>query len=121
MSSRAPIGHLAIAGCDLYTNQGCKSFICSSQIDPEFLFLLLRQKMPAIQALGSGATFAEVSKSTLEAFEIAFPGITEQRRIAARLKVQLAAVEEAHKAAKAQIDEIEQLPARLLAQAFEEC
>ncbi len=51
MSSRAPIGHLAIAGCDLYTNQGCKSFVCSDEIDPEFLFISLRHRMPEIQAL----------------------------------------------------------------------
>jgi hypothetical protein len=35
-----------------------------------------------------------------------------------RLKAQLAAVEEARLAAKAQLEEIEGLPARLLAQAF---
>ena len=37
MSSRAPIGHLAIAGCVLYTNQGCKSFVpINNVLDSEF-------------------------------------------------------------------------------------
>src|ERR1035437_1159774 len=51
MSSRAPIGYLAIAGNALRTNQGCKSFVCSDLIDSEFLFLMLRYRMPEIQAL----------------------------------------------------------------------
>ncbi len=120
MSSRAPIGHLAIAGTSLYTNQGCKSFVCSNRIDPEFLFLTLHYRMPEIQALGSGATFVEVSKSVLEAFAISFPDIDEQRCMAARLKEQLAAVEEARRAAEAQVKELDLLPSRLLAQAFGE-
>lgn len=106
MSSRAPIGHLAIAGCDIYTNQGCKSFVCTDAIDPEFLFLTLRYRMAEIQTLGSGATFVEVSKSTLEAFEISFPEIGQQRRIANRLKAQLAEVEKARQAVDIQLREL---------------
>ena len=109
MSSRAPIGHLAIAGCDLQTNQGCKSFECSARLDSEFLFLALRHRMLDIQVLGSGATFIEVSKSALLAFKISFPDITEQRRIAARLKAQLATVEDARQAAQIQINELTNL------------
>ncbi|MGH8148111.1 MAG: restriction endonuclease subunit S [Rhodanobacteraceae bacterium] len=109
MSSRAPIGHLAIAGCDLHTNQGCKSFVCSDALDPEFLFLTLRFRMREIQSLGSGATFVEVSKSALEAFGISFPTLAGQRRIAARVKAQLAAVEQARQAAQAQLAELTML------------
>lgn len=113
MSSRAPIGHLAIAGCALRTNQGCKSFVCSSVLDPEFLFLTLRHRMPEIQALGSGATFVEVSKSALEAFVISFPKKNDQRRMATRLKTQLAAVEQARQAARAQLADVGALRASI--------
>lgn len=119
MSSRAPIGHLAIAGCDLYTNQGCKSFVCSETLDSEFLFFTLHHRMRDIQALGSGATFVEVSKSTLEDFEISFPNTNEQRRIAARLKAQLAEVDTARQAAQAQVREAGLLRQRLLRQTFD--
>jgi type I restriction enzyme, S subunit len=105
MSSRAPIGHLGIAKCSLFTNQGCKSFVCSGFLDHEFLYFVLRYRMPDVQALGSGATFTEVSKSALESFEISFPDLDEQRRIAARLKAQLAEVETARIAAEAQLGE----------------
>ncbi len=120
MSSRAPIGHLAIAGCDLYTNQGCKSFITSDLLEPEFLFLSLRYRMSEIQALGSGSTFSEISKSALEAFHISFPEIENQRRIAALLKAQLAAVEEARQATQAQISDAKRLIPTILEAAFAE-
>ena len=119
MSSRAPIGHLAIAGCELYTNQGCKSFVCGEALDFEFLFFNLRHRMEDIQALGSGSTFMEVSKSALEGFEISFPRIDEQRRIAARLKAQLAEVEAARQAAQVQLRDVALLRQRLLRQAFD--
>lgn len=112
MSSRAPIGHLGISGCDLFTNQGCKSFVCGKELDSEFLYFNLKFRMPEIQALGSGATFIEVSKSTLEKFEISFPAIEQQRQIAARLKAQLAEVESARKAAQAQLREVVKLVAK---------
>ncbi|MFM8445146.1 MAG: restriction endonuclease subunit S [Methylococcus sp.] len=114
MSSRAPIGHLAIAGCDLYTNQGCKSFVCSEALDPEFLYFTLKHRKTDIQSLGSGATFLEISKTSLESVEIAFPDIQKQRRIAARLKAQMAEVETARQAATAQARGIVVLRSRLL-------
>ncbi len=104
MSSRAPIGHIAISDCKFYTNQGCKSFVCSDVVDHEFLFFSLQYKMPKIQALGSGATFVEVSKTTLENFKVSYPdSIEKQRQIATRLKAQLAEVEKARQAAEAQL------------------
>jgi type I restriction enzyme, S subunit len=90
MSSRAPIGHLAITDTEIVTNQGCKSFVPGPLIDGEFLYWTLRFRMDDIRSLGAGATFREVSKSTLASFEIVFPPLDEQRRIAARLRDQLA-------------------------------
>ena len=118
MSSRAPIGHLAIAELELCTNQGCKSFVPSSEVDSLFLYWSLKNAVPDIQALGSGATFAEVSKSKLQEFEIPLPPLPEQQRIAALLKDQIAAVDKARKAAEAQLETINALPISLLRRAF---
>ncbi len=121
MSSRAPIGHLAISGCELHTNQGCKSFVCSSELDTNFLYFTLKYRLPDIQALGSGATFVEVSKSALEAFEISFPkSINEQRQIAAHLKAQLAEVEKARQATLSQLQDSRLLRSRMLKEFFAE-
>ena len=110
MSSRAPIGYLAIAGRPLTTNQGCKSFVPSeSLIIPDFLYLALSFQMPAIVAAGAGTTFAEVSKSKLELIEIALPAIPEQRRIVAALNERLSALFRAREVAAMQEEEIELL------------
>lgn len=120
MSSRAPIGHLAIAGCDLYTNQGCKSFVCGDDLDFEFLFFTLRHGLSEIRALGSGSTFMEVSKSALEGFEIWFPRVEEQREIAARLKAQLTEVETARQAAEVQLRDAQLLSTKIVDSVFDQ-
>ena len=108
MSSRAPIGHLALSGNDLYTNQGCKSFIPFSKVlDSEYLYYLLKYRMQDIQSLGSGATFLEVSKTALENFVITFSqSLTKQRNSVIQIKTQLAEVETARKALEIQEQEI---------------
>ncbi len=98
MSSRAPIGHLAIAGIELCTNQGCKGFVPDSGIDSLFLYWTLKNYVRHFQALGSGATFAEISKSALQKFEIPLPPLSEQQRIAGLLDEHMAAVERARQA-----------------------
>lgn len=119
MSSRAPIGHLAIAGCDLYTNQGCKSFICSTALDATFLYFALKYRMPDIQAMGSGATFVEVSKSSLEAFEISFPEeIDEQLKIVAGLKSQMAEVAKARDSVAVQLQDAAILKSQAMESVF---
>lgn len=117
LSSRAPIGHLAIAGVRLCTNQGCKSFVPSADVDSEFLYLALRHEVPRLRALGSGATFAEVSKTQVEAFELSMPQDTgEQKALAARLLDTLAAVERARMAAAARLEATGALPRAALVQ-----
>jgi type I restriction enzyme S subunit len=86
MSSRAPIGHLAINTVPACTNQGCKSFVPKSELTTRYLFWVLHAWMPQIQHLGDGSTFDEVSKNDLEAFEIPVPPLTEQRRLVERIE-----------------------------------
>ena len=118
MSSRAPIGHLAIAGVSLCTNQGCKSFVPSQNVDSVFLYWILKQSVPDIQALGSGATFAEVSKSALQQFKIPLTSLSEQQRIVGVLREQMAAVEKARVSVEEELNTINALPAALLRRAF---
>lgn len=119
MSSRAPIGHLGIATVSLCTNQGCKSFVPGEGVDTHFLYYSLKKAVPAIQTLGSGATFAEVSKSQLQAFEIPLPPLPEQKRIAAILTEQMMAIEKARAAAEARLEAAKALPTAYLREVFE--
>ena len=57
MSSRAPIGLLAINTVPCCTNQGFKSFdIEKDKCDPEYLYYYLKYHIKEIEALGSGTT-----------------------------------------------------------------
>lgn len=83
MTSRAPIGYLAIAGDELCTNQGFKSFIVNEdKINNEYLYYLLKSNIDRIKSLGTGSTFAEVSASILKSFEIEIPDLPTQKEIA---------------------------------------
>lgn len=71
MSSRAPIGLLAIAGTELCTNQGFKNFVVKgNKINNEYLFYYIKTRIKDISELGTGTTFKEVSKSVVEALKV---------------------------------------------------
>lgn len=85
-SSRAPIGYVAIAANPVCTNQGFKSIVSNSDNDPMFLYYLLKYNKNAIEAMGSGTTFKEVSGSTMRGIRVYVPiSKAEQQRIAAIL------------------------------------
>lgn len=86
LSSRAPIGKTAIAGCNMYCNQGFKNLICSDAIYNKYLYFFLSAKKDYLDSLGRGATFKEISKHIVENIEISLPTIDEQKKIAAILE-----------------------------------
>ena len=73
LSTRAPIGKTAIAGCEMYCNQGFKNFVCDNTINPVYLFYLLRIHNPELQKMGTGSTFLELSKKAIEQISISVP------------------------------------------------
>lgn len=116
MSSRAPIGYLAIAANELCTSQGCKTFVPSSELDSRFLYWRLKCDLPEIISMGSGNTFTEVSGSKLAAKTIVFPGLDEQRRIANRLDVAMAKIAVARPALDRQLKDCTHLTFALIAE-----
>ena len=81
LSSRAPIGKVAIAGCDMYCNQGFKNLICSSKIYNKYLFWFLKSKTDFLNSLGRGATFKEISKQIVSDIEIDLPDFEKQVKV----------------------------------------
>jgi type I restriction enzyme, S subunit len=86
MSSRAPIGYVAVAANELCTNQGFKSFVLAQGLDPQFVFYWLRFKRAEIEQMGSGSTFMEVSGTRCREIPIIFPPLREQKRIVAKVE-----------------------------------
>ncbi|MBR4791997.1 MAG: restriction endonuclease subunit S [Treponema sp.] len=83
MSSRAPIGLLSINKNECCTNQGFKSLILNKNLaDTNYMYYFIKHHMPQIEALGSGTTFKEVSKDSMENYEIDIPDLLTQKKIA---------------------------------------
>ena len=73
MSSRAPIGLLAIAKTELCTNQGFKSFVPKSGNTAIYLYYYLQYHIRQIEQLGTGTTFKEVSREDILKFPMLKP------------------------------------------------
>ena len=79
LSSRAPIGKVAIAGVEIYCNQGFKNLICGKKLNPVYVYVLLKYNSDYLNSLGRGATFKEISKSIVENIYIPVPTIDRQK------------------------------------------
>lgn len=72
--SRAPIGYIAIAEVAVAVNQGIAALDGSiGRIAPEFLWLWADANVETIKGLGSGTTFAEISKGVFRSLLVAMP------------------------------------------------
>ena len=86
LSSRAPIGHVAINTVPMATNQGFKSFVPQpDKLDAGYLYHWLRANRNYLEGLGNGATFKEVSKAVVSRIQVPLPPLDAQQRIAAIL------------------------------------
>lgn len=85
LSTRAPIGSVAIAGTELCTNQGCKSLVPFVDTQSQFYGYLLSISTGELNIRGKGTTFLELSGDELGAFKVGVPPSDEQQTIAAFL------------------------------------
>ena len=108
LSSRAPIGLVAINTLPVCTNQGFKNLVPRLHlVSPDFLFWWLKTHEKHIQSKGRGATFKEVSKKIVEDLQIPLPPLDEQKRIAEFLD-KADALRAKRRAALAQLDTLTQ-------------
>lgn len=73
MSSRAPVGYLAIALNPVTTNQGFKSFVPSKGYDTSFVYYAVQHALPTIIQHASGSTFVEISGGVLKSVHAVLP------------------------------------------------
>lgn len=95
LSTRAPIGHLAINEVPMSTNQGCRGIVPSKKLDTWFLYYFLKKNVELLDSLGTGATFKELSTKALAGVEIPLPPLPEQQRIVSILDEAFAAIAKA--------------------------
>jgi type I restriction enzyme, S subunit len=95
LSSRAPIGYVAIPSVEFCTNQGCKSIKLRKEFNTEFVYYNITFNIDKVKNLGEGTTFAEISKTALSTIELDFPtSLSEQTQIAEILSTVDRAIEQ---------------------------
>lgn len=85
LTTRAPIGYLAISKKELATNQGFKSLVMKNGNVPEFFYYLLKNNIGKLLQYASGTTFMELNATNLKSIEFYIPEVEEQKRIASIL------------------------------------
>lgn len=83
LSCRAPIGHVGVVTSEVAFNQGCKSIVPQNADDLAYVAYCLVASRRALQALGRGTTFMELSTTELSNFLIPWPA-SEDRCIIVR-------------------------------------
>lgn len=106
LTTRAPIGKVALVGEVMCTNQGFKNIECNTDVvNPEFLYFWLLSKKEYLNSLGRGATFKEISKTIVENIQVPVPPLGIQGKIVEILKQSLFLIDKR----KAQIEALDQL------------
>jgi type I restriction enzyme S subunit len=95
LSTRAPIGHLAINEVPMTTNQGCKGLVLNDKVNNKYLYYYLKSNVELLDSLGSGTTFKELAGSKLADVPLPLPPLPEQQRIVTKLDAAFAALAEA--------------------------
>lgn len=73
MSSRAPVGYLAISEVPLAVNQGFIAMKCNRRMPRTYVLFWCEENMDIIEANAGGTTFAEISKRNFRPLRITVP------------------------------------------------
>lgn len=120
LTSRAPVGNIAISKKPLCTNQGFKSFVPKEGIHGPYLYFAIKMIVPDIQKQSHGNTFVEITKDLIKHFEIPLPPtLDDQIAIANEIEKKMAEVENMRQAALRQLEAINAMPGALLREVFD--
>ncbi|SEA81350.1 restriction endonuclease subunit S [Alkalimonas amylolytica] len=117
ISTRAPIGHMAITAEPMTFNQGCRGIIPNERVDGAFLYYLLKSRVPELNAVANGTTFVELSRDELAAIQVSFPPLKTQRRIAQFLDEKTARIDGLIEKKRALLDRLAEKRQALITQA----
>jgi type I restriction enzyme, S subunit len=94
MTTRAPVGNLAIANVPLCTNQGCRSLVLKTKDDdPRFFYYQFIARKKHLEIEATGTTFLELGSDDLKSFSLWYPSPSLQRAIADYLDHQTAQID----------------------------
>lgn len=107
----------------LLSDKTLRLIVDESRVDKNYLLFALRTELARehieLYATGTSDSMRNISQDVIASTPILLPPLDVQRRILTDLTSQLAEADAIVQAARAQLAEIERLPQKLLAQAFE--
>lgn len=86
LTSRAPVGYVAIAMTELCTNQGFKSIVPNKEIGTAFVYYFLKENRQLLESHSSGTTFMEISGNVLKEIPVSVPPEELTRKFAGLCK-----------------------------------
>jgi restriction endonuclease S subunit len=81
LSRTASVGYIVVMSCPMATSQDFVNWVCSDQLEAEFLKYLLMAEGKEILRFASGSVHQTIYFPEVKAFHICCPNITEQQRI----------------------------------------
>lgn len=114
-------GQSAILDIEATTNQACFAILPNETWEPEFLYYWFMASYKKLRSLSEnrGGNQANLNGALLNELKIPAPDQAEQLHIVQQVKAALSEVDALEQQCKAMLADIEQLPNRILAQAFE--
>lgn len=94
LSTRAPIGYVAISSAPMAFNQGCKALVPKQPVDIRYFAYQLSAATDQLRSQGLGTTFLELSADNLSDMPITIVPLEEQRRIADFLDAETSRIDE---------------------------
>lgn len=93
LSTRAPIGTVAVAGISTCVNQGCRALVPKASMMSDYLAKTLGAWAEQLQTLGKGSTFLELSTDSLADLKVPVPPLVEQTAVSAFLSRETARID----------------------------
>lgn len=114
-------GQSAILEIPATTNQNCFAVLPNDTWEPDFLHLWLKSSYQDLRDLSAdrGGSQAALNGALLNALDVPAPGKAAQQHIVARIQAAMTEIDALENSSKAALDDINRLPGRVLAQAFD--
>lgn len=85
LSRTASVGYVVVMGEDMATSQDFVNWVCSEDLDPEFLQKLFIAEKESLLEFGKGTVHKTIYFPEVKAFRVCVPPVREQRKIVAKL------------------------------------
>jgi type I restriction enzyme S subunit len=119
LSRTASVGYVVVTGRPMATSQDFVNWVCSDELNPQFLKYLFVAEDDGLLRFASGAVHQTIYFPEVKAFHVCLPPMSEQKRIVAILDQALAVTAKVQENAGRAASDVRELVDSALRSAFE--